>query len=188
MMATNACPAMVFIDVETTGFSPTNCRIIEIAAIRVQDGIITDEVNTLIDPECEIPEHITTITGIEAKDLKGEPKFVDVIAELDAVLADAMFVAHNARFDYDFIREEYNREREVLDVDDIYCTKELSKLFYPDEKGHKLQDLIQRHDIKVSARHRAYDDALALHQFVEFMKKRFGEGLVMRALEDQRRK
>ena len=99
---------VVFVDIETTGGSYRNSRVLEVAAIRVEGDEIVQEFNTLIDPETYIPASITRLTGIKAADVVGAPTFSDIADELMDILEGAVFVAHNVRFDYSFLKHEFS--------------------------------------------------------------------------------
>jgi DNA polymerase-3 subunit epsilon len=162
---------LVFIDVETTGLSPwKGDRVIEIGALRMEEGKIVQKINTLIYPECDVPYIITRITGIADEHVTGAPLFKDIWQEFEAITENAVFVAHNVNFDYGFIQSEYQRLGKSFKRHKL-CTVQLSKALFPHESSHKLEHLIQRHKYEVKARHRAYDDAEVLYRFVTDMQK-----------------
>ena len=97
----------VFVDVETTGANARYGQIIEIAILRVEDGKIVQTFETLLQPDGVIPRFISDITGIRDSDAANKPKFAEVALEIQEILSDAYFVAHNARFDYGFIKNEF---------------------------------------------------------------------------------
>lgn len=157
---------MVFVDIETNGLNHVRGRVIEVAAIRVENGRITREFNQLIDPGTELPAFITTLTGIRPEDLKGAMPFRQIARELHDILNGAIFVAHNVRFDYSFLKQEFKRAGlEFLPKQ--LCTVKLSRVLYPQERSHKLEALIARHGFSYQKRHRAYDDAHVLWQFLQ---------------------
>ena len=177
---------LVFVDIETNGLDHLRGRVIEVAAIRVEAGKVVQIFRSLIDPEIDVPNYITKLTGITTNDLKGAPTFDQVAQELWAVLDGAVFVAHNVRFDYSFLRQEFAR----LDLPFLprqLCTVKLSRALYPHEKSHKLQDLIQRHGFSFTARHRAYDDAAVLWQFILYIREQFPPEQVAQAIGRQLR-
>lgn len=177
---------LVFVDIETNGLNAVRGRVIEVAAIRVEAGKVVQTFRSLIDPEIDVPYYITDLTGITSDDLKGAPTFDKVADELRAVLDGAVFVAHNVQFDYSFLQQEFAR----LDVPFLskrICTVKLSRALYPQEKGHKLQDLILRHDFSFTARHRAYDDAAVLWQFMLHVRANFPPEQVAQAIGRQLR-
>lgn len=165
---------LVFVDIETNGLSALRGRVIEVAAIRVENGQVTKTFNSLVDPQADLPYFITDLTGITADDMVDAPTFDQIIDDLHDVLDNAIFVAHNVNFDYSFIREEYRRlERPFLPKQ--LCTVRLSRALYPGERSHKLGSLIERHGFTFAARHRAYDDAAVLWQFIQHIRQNFPE-------------
>jgi DNA polymerase III subunit epsilon len=178
---------LVFVDIETNGLNHIRGRVIEVAAIRVEGGQIVHEYRQLINPGAPLPQFITNLTGIHSADLGDAPLFMGIAAKLRSDLADAVFVAHNVRFDYSFLKQEFKRVGQPF-APELLCTVRLSRALYPEHRGHKLQDLIRRHNLQVAARHRAYDDAHALWQFVQHVRTNFGEGIVEQAVTKQFRK
>lgn len=164
---------LVFVDVETTGLSPwKGDRVLEIGALRVENGKVVSKINTLLYPECDVPYYITQITGITDEHVTGAPLFADVWDEFETITKDATFVAHNVGFDYGFIQSEYRLLGKKFTRHKL-CTVQLSKALYPKERSHKLESVIKRHRYKVNARHRAYDDAEVLYRFVTEMQQKF---------------
>lgn len=163
---------LCFVDIETNGLNHIRGRVIEVAAIRVEDGEVVQTLRTLVDPGTELPYYITNLTGITTNDLTGAPTFDQIAGELAEILEGAVFVAHNVRFDYSFLKQEFARLGAPF-LPKQLCTVKLSRALYPHERGHKLQDLIRRHGFTYSQRHRAYDDAAVLWQFVCHVRKHF---------------
>src|SRR5690348_14501793 len=98
---------MVFLDIETTGGSPVDSRITEIGALRVENGQVVERYSQLINPEQAVPWYITKLTGIRDDMLWDQPAFVGIADDLERLLRDAIFVAHNVSFDYGFIKESF---------------------------------------------------------------------------------
>ena len=163
---------LVFVDIETTGVSYQRHRVIEVAAIRVESGAVTSCYSTLVDPESALPPFITGLTGISDNDLAGAPSFYDIADDLYDTLDGAVFVAHNVRFDYGFLKREFKDTGRQFNPK-LLCTVRLSRALYPAERGHKLQNLIDRCGLEVAARHRAKDDALAMWQFIQHIQAHF---------------
>lgn len=163
---------LVFVDIETNGLNHVRGRVIEVAAIRVERGEIIQSFRSLIDPETELPYYITNLTGIKTNDLKAAPRFDQIADELSEVLKGAIFVAHNVRFDYSFLKQEFSRVGMPF-LPKQLCTVKLSRALHPHEKNHKLADLIRRHGFSYGARHRAYDDAAVLWQFLQYAQEYF---------------
>jgi DNA polymerase-3 subunit epsilon len=164
---------MVFVDVETTGGMAASSRILEIGALRVEEGRIVAQLNQVLDPEERVPGWITQLTGIEAYETIGQPRFAEVEPGLGKLFDDAIFVAHNVSFDYGFFREEFRRLGQAFQIDRL-CTVRLSRALYPGERSHRLDEVIRRHGYTVARRHRAYDDAEVLHKFYNDSLERFG--------------
>jgi DNA polymerase-3 subunit epsilon len=175
---------LVFVDIETNGLDHVRGRVIEVAAIRVEGGKAVKSFNSLVDPETELPYFITNLTGITASDLKGAPTFAQVADELNDIINGAVFVAHNVRFDYSFLKQEFKRLNQPF-LPKQLCTVKLSRALYPHEKSHKLQSLIDRHGFTYESRHRAYDDAAILWQFLQYVQKHFPPEQVMAAINRQ---
>jgi len=163
---------LVFVDIETTGLSAARGRVVEVAAIRVEKGEIRQTFNKLINPETELPFFITNLTGITNNDVRHAPTFTTIASELHDIMNSAIFVAHNVRFDYSFLKAEFNRLGATFDPR-LLCTVRLSRALYPEHKGHKLADLIERHGFQYQSRHRAYDDAHVLWQFMQHVHTEF---------------
>ena len=178
---------LVFVDIETNGLSHIRGRVIEVGAIRVEDGAIVSEFKQLIDPATPLPQFITNLTGITEHDLKGAPLFMAIADELSNIMDGAVFVAHDVRFDYSFLKQEFKRIGKSFAPKQL-CTLRLSRTLYPQYRTHKLQDLITRHNLQVAARHRAYDDAHALWQFMQLVESTTEPDVLQAAIARQLKK
>ncbi len=177
---------VVYVDIETTGGSARTSRVLEVAAIRVEPDGTTREFSTLINPQTYVPANITRITGITSGDIVDAPMFNDIADELNDILSGAVFIAHNVRFDYSFIKMEFT----ALGIDfspKLLCTVRLSRALYRLEKGHSLAKLIERHDIPVLDRHRALADAHAIKYFAELAFNQHGQDTFNQMVERQLR-
>ncbi len=153
-----------FIDLETTGFSHRYHRIIEIGILKVKDNKVIDKYDTLVNPRSYISSKITEITGIKKSLVKDSPQFEEVSKDLGNFIQDEIIVAHNAIFDFSFLRSEFNR----LDRDfknPYACTRRLSSILFPQYRSHNLDSIIRRFNIEISSRHRALDDTKAMFDF-----------------------
>ena len=153
-------PMYAVIDVETTGGSFNSERLTEIAVYLHDGNNIVDEFSTLINPEQPIPYMITRITGISNEMVADAPRFCEVARRIVEMTEGAVFVAHNASFDYNFVRQEfkrlgYNYKRSTL------CTVKLSRKLLPGYASYSLGKLCDSLGIKIQNRHRAAGDALA---------------------------
>ena len=158
------------IDIETTGLSPRNEKITEIA-IYVHDGKkVVDEFSTLINPEVEIPYRITQLTGINNRMVNDAPKFYEVAKQIIEMTEDTIFVGHNVYFDYNFVRKEfrelgYDYQRKKI------CTAKLSRKLLPGRRSYSLGKLCKELGIESPHRHRAFGDAAATVKLFEILLK-----------------
>jgi DNA polymerase III subunit epsilon len=170
------------IDVETTGGSPFFSRIIEVGLLRVQHGEVVEEYQTLVNPQEEIPEFITNMTGITDRTVAKAPLFADIAEELISKFDNAIFVAHNAAFDYGFIKEEFRRLDWSINTDRL-CTVRLSRALYKQHRRHNLSALIERFEFEIKNRHRAFDDAKVLWDFLQHINRELEPELVDKAMK-----
>lgn len=175
---------VVFVDIETTGGSYRNSRVLEVAAIRFENGEIVKEFSTLLDPGTRIPTVITSITGITERDIIGAPGFEEIADELLEVLDGAVFIAHNVRFDYSFLKQEFAMIGTTF-LPRLLCTVRLSRYLYSEQQGHSLEKLIARHSIPVLERHRALEDARAILYFSQLAFDQHGSEKFSAALTHQ---
>jgi DNA polymerase-3 subunit epsilon len=155
---------LAFVDIETTGGSHFNSRVLEVGVVRVENNQVVAKYKTLLHPDSRVPSFITGLTGITDTDVAQSPRFAQIADELAEILEGAVFVAHNVRFDYSFLKMEYERLGATFRPP-LLCTVRLSRRLFPQFRTHKLADLIMRHGLTAPARHRAYDDAHCLWQF-----------------------
>lgn len=170
------------VDVETTGGSPFFSRIIEVGLLRVEQGVIVEQFQTLINPEQEIPEFISRMTGITDRQVVSKPKFSDIAEDLLTKFKDAIFVAHNVSFDYGFLKEEFRRAGLIFNTDRL-CTVRLSRALYTEHKHHNLTAIIERYNIECSNRHRAFDDAKVLWDFLQLSAQNVEPEVFVKAMK-----
>jgi DNA polymerase-3 subunit epsilon len=173
---------LVFVDVETTGSAAGSSRVLEIGALRVEAGKVVAKMNQVLNPEEPVPAWITDLTGIQPYETNGQPTFAGVLPELRALFDGALFVAHNASFDYSFFAEEFRRLGKTFAMPKL-CTVRLSRALYPAERSHRLDAVIARHGYRVVSRHRAFDDAEVLHKFYRDSLEKFGPEHFLAAVE-----
>jgi DNA polymerase-3 subunit epsilon len=155
---------LAFIDLETTGATATVDRVTEIGIIEVDTDGTVREWQQLVNPGMRIPPFIEQLTGITNDMVADAPPFESIAAETLRRLEGRLFVAHNARFDYGFLKNEFKRLGTSF-RSPVLCTVKLSRLLYPEHHRHNLDSLIQRHGLEVDGRHRALADARLIHQF-----------------------
>lgn len=173
---------LVLIDVETTGANPLRDRVTEIAVLRIERGEVVERWETLVNPECPIPPLIQRLVGITDAMVAAAPTFAAIADEVRSRLGGAVFVAHNARFDYGFIRSEFARIDRSFDAP-VLCTVKLSRALYPEHHRHGLDALIERHGFTCGARHRAMGDTEVLWQFARLVTDSFAPEVLARAVE-----
>ena len=159
------------IDIETTGQSYKNGKITEIAIYQHNGQEVTDSFSTLINPEMDIPFFITELTGINNEMVRTAPKFYQVAKKIIEMTIGRTFVAHNASFDYKFIKEEYarlgyNYHRKTM------CTVKLSRKLLPGHPSYSLGKLCADLGIEINGRHRATGDALATARLFDILVER----------------
>jgi len=171
-------PRHVVLDIETTGLSPRRGhRIIEIGAIAIEEGHPAEEFCSLVKIDRKIPLQAQRIHGISDEMLAGQRGAEEVLPRLYDFLGDGVIVAHNARFDVEFLRHEFGRISLQLKNRSV-CTLEMSRRFYPKLQNHKL-DTVYRHlfgEIRTDIRrHRALDDArMAVRIWMEMQRMQHG--------------
>lgn len=150
----------VVVDVETTGGNAQWNRVTEIGAVRVRNGKIIGEWSSLINPQRRIPGNIVSLTGITDDMVADAPLFADIADEFREFLDKAVFVAHRAKFDYSFIKSEYERIGEELRCPRL-CTVVESRRHFPGLPSYSLANLSTHFEISLESHHRALCDARA---------------------------
>jgi DNA polymerase-3 subunit epsilon len=159
---------LVIVDVETTGQSAAYGRVIEVAMIRLESGRVAETFDTLVNPGVYISSFIEGLTGITNDAVEDAPAFSALARKLYRILDGAVFVAHNARFDYSFLKAEFARVG-IPFSSRCLCTVKLSRKLFPGERHHDLSSVIERNHLKCEGRHRAMGDAKAVLEFLNFL-------------------
>ena len=150
--------SFVVFDIETTGFSPVKNRIIEIGAVKVEQGVITDRFSQFVNPQTPIPFEINQLTGISDDMVSGAPVIETVLPEFLEFVKGCKLVAHNASFDMSFIIE--NCKRLGYDSEFTYLdTLALSRVLFPTQGKHTLDAMAKALKVTLNNHHRAVDDA-----------------------------
>ena len=162
-------PYVVF-DIETTGFSPLSDRIIEIGAVKVVNGTITDKFSTFVNPDIPIPFRIEQLTSINDSMVLPAPKIDKVLPDFLKFCEGCALVAHNASFDVSFIA--HNAEELGLPFDPtVLDTVTLARVLLPQLNRYKLDTVAKALNVSLENHHRAVDDAGATAEiFVSFLK------------------
>ncbi len=151
----------VVVDLETTGSVLGVDEVAEVGVIRLRGREIVGRYATLVRPERPLPIWVRRLTGIRSADLRTAPAFPEIAPELTSILADAVFVAHDLRFDLPFLRWEFARHGLVMPEVLGLCTLQLSRLFWPDLPSRRLSEMSRHFGVAHARPHRAAADAEA---------------------------
>ena len=160
----------VVFDLETTGFSPNTCKIIEIGAVKVENGTITERFSEFVNPQVPIPFKIEELTGIRDDMVMGAETIEEILPRFMEFCEGCVMIAHNAEFDMSFIRKN------CMDLD-IPCnhtvgdTVAMARILLPALHRFKLDTVAKALKISLENHHRAVDDAeCTAHIFVKFIE------------------
>ena len=164
----------VVFDIETTGFSPVTNRIIEIGAVKVEHGEITERFSTFVNPQVPIPFHIEKLTSINDSMVMDADTIEVVLPQFLKFVGDAILVAHNANFDVSFIKE--NAKRQGIPVDFTYVdTVGIARALLTGQSKYTLDAVAKTLGISLENHHRAVDDAECTAEifvkFIDMLKK-----------------
>jgi len=148
------------VDIETTGGMSKRDKITEIGIVLHDGERIIESYETLVYPERGIPHNITRITGITNEMVQDAPKFYEVAKKIVELTEGAVFVAHNVKFDYNFIKHEFEQLGFTYTRKQL-CTVKLTRKVFPGLRSYSLGNLIKHFGIEVNSRHRALEDARA---------------------------
>ena len=162
--------ALACVDLETTGGHAAHHRVIEVGIVLMDGGQVVEEWSSLVNPGRRVPPAIERFTGISSEMVESAPPFAAIADEVLAKLAGRTFVAHNARFDYGFLRQEF-RAAGLRFTAPVLCSVRLSRRLFPDAKGHSLDAVMARHGLGCDARHRALGDARVVADFLALLRR-----------------
>ncbi|PZE22415.1 PolC-type DNA polymerase III [Paenibacillus xerothermodurans] len=168
----------IVFDIETTGLSVVNNKIIELAGVRMKDGKEIDRFATFVNPHERIPYNIQQLTNINDDMVRDAPDLEDVLPKFFDFIGDSVLVAHNARFDMGFIQANCKRLGLPVVNNPSLDTLELARLLFPAMKNHRLNTLTEKFKINLDNHHRAIDDSVALgHVLFNLIKEANQRGL-----------
>ena len=160
----------VVFDLETTGFSPIKDKIIEIGAVKVENGVITDKFSTFVNPKVPIPFEITNLTSITDDMVMEAPDIETILPQFLEFVGDAVLVAHNASFDVSFIEQNCRYQDITPDFTSV-DTVAMARILLPTLSKFKLNVVANALHISLENHHRAVDDAGATAEiFVKFVE------------------
>ena len=152
--------SFVVFDIETTGFDKNSCKIIEIGAVKIQNGKIIDNFSAFVNPKTQIPNKIVELTGINDSTVKNAPPIEEVLPKFLEFCKNSVLVAHNAKFDIGFIEKnarDINISFDFSYIDTLMC----ARCLFSELPNHKLNTLTKHMNIVLENHHRAVDDAKA---------------------------
>ncbi len=158
----------IVLDIETTGLSPINNDIIEIAAIEIKNGKVINEFDTLINPGYSIPPFISHLTGINNQMVCTAPYISDIIPNLVNFIGNLPIIAHNASFDMRFITHNCNKFGVCIN-NEVIDTLQISRQLYPHFESHKLELIANKLGVNVVNAHRAMADVKVLNNIFNVM-------------------
>lgn len=164
----------IVLDFETTGLSPLDSKILEIGAIKVENGKIIDKFETLINPEIPIPPYISSKINIFNNMVKNKPTLENIFNEFISFLGNYPLVIHNAKFDMSFLIENAKKFNITI-KNQVFDTVLGSKKLFPELKKYNLAFLCKYFNIQNENAHRAISDALATHNLYEILYKKYYE-------------
>ncbi len=162
----------IVLDIETTGLSKHTHKITELAAVKLVDGKIVSEFQTLVNPQVKIPRFITKLTGITNEMVKDSPEITEILPDFLKFIGNSTIVAHNATFDYGFI---HHNSKLHLDSDlenERLCTRKLASRILYNLPSKKLSSICEHFGIVNEQAHRAMGDVKATTEiFLKFLSK-----------------
>jgi len=153
------------LDIETTGLSYQNDKIIEIGIIKIRNNQIVDRYSQLINPKCQISHFITQLTGISNEMIKDQPTLDMIYDDVFSFIGDDIIIGHNTSFDLNFISYQFqiNIHNEYMD------TLQFSRKVFPQLKHHRLTDMVKYLNL-TNNEHRALADCIATYELYEKCK------------------
>ncbi len=173
------------VDLETTGGTAAQHRVTEVGIVLLDDGVVVEEWSSLVNPCQRIPPAIQAFTGITNEMVADAPTFDELRSDVRSRLDGRLFVAHNARFDYGFLRSEFRRLGEKFSAP-VLCTVRLSRALFAEHRRHNLDTLIERWGLECGQRHRALGDAAVLPALLAAFEGVVGAEQLQQAIEATR--
>jgi DNA polymerase III epsilon subunit len=175
----------VVFDTETTGFSPTTDRIVEVGAIKFRNGRVMDERSWLVNPGRTIPYYARRVHGISDEMVKDAPSFKDFYPDFQNFIEGSVLMAHNARFDVSFLSAELTRNDQTLPKNLVIDSLSLFRRWYPQAKSFTLADIAVTAEIETDVLHRALADSMYVFLIFDKGLRERGPAVHLRDLYDQ---
>lgn len=161
----------IVLDTETTGLDYTKEKIIEFAAVRLENGKIKDSFQTLINPEQHIRKSSMAVHGITEEMVADAPTEAEILPKIQEFIGDYPIVAHNAIFDHSFLNEAYKRVFKKKFENEKIDSQQMFKEICPDLDSHGLVALTEKFHVELENHHRAMDDTMGLALAYPKLKK-----------------
>lgn len=171
----NVLNRYVVVDLETTGLSPQKDRIIEIGAVKVDEGNVVDTFCTFVDPQIPIPAQIQGLTGITQDMVEGQPDVKQAVNSFMDFCGQQDLMGHNLIFDYSFLKHQAAGQKMSFERNGIDTLK-IARTLLPELESRSLTSLCEYFQIDRTQAHRAYHDALATHELYIRLLERAAEG------------
>src|SRR2546423_4491291 len=175
------------VDIETTGGYAANNGITELAIVLHNGKEVEGQFQTLINPNQKIPVYITALTGINQRMVADAPSFESLAANIQRLLQDRIFVAHNVNFDYSFLKHQFQEAGYEFDCRKL-CTVRLSRQVFPGLRSYSLGNLCRHLNIPINQRHRAGGDVAATVLLFEHLLQNGGDTFIVWALKSSQGK
>lgn len=161
----------VALDVETTGLDPQWDEIIQVGCIRVRDGVIVAQYESLVNPGFEIDSYITKLTGITNEMLSTAPSVEQIAPDIQTFIGNDCIVGHNVTFDINFLYDTFEKCGLSPLKNDFICTRRLAYRVFPGWDSYKLKILVEKLKLPDGAFHNAMADTMHTYNAYEYMKK-----------------
>ncbi len=165
-------PDYVIFDLETTGISCTSDEVVEISAVKVEGGVVVDELTTLVNPGRPIPYQATSVHGITNEMVENSPMFREALADFNDFIGDSVIIGHNIHtFDMKFIQRDAQKYFGKYIGNDYIDTLEIARLYLPELPGRSLVELADHYGIGSQGAHRALNDCRMNQQVFECLRR-----------------
>ena len=175
----------VVFDTETTGFSPTTDRIVEVGAVKFRNGEVIEEKSWLINPGRDIPYWATKVHEITDDMVKDKPTFKDIYPEFQKFIAGSVLMAHNAKFDISFVKAEIKRTGCELPPNLVIDSLSLFRKWYPKSTSHSVEAVARAADVKTDTLHRASADSMYVFLIFDKSVKELNDKFKLGDIYDQ---
>jgi len=172
----------VAFDTETTGVNARRCRIVEIGAVKYSGETVIAATNWLINPQMPIPKGVIKVHGITDKMVEDAPDFKKVMPQFRKFIGSAPLVAHNARFDVNFVAQECRRNGLPIPTNKVIDSLKLSRMYLPQAPAHNLVALSKYLKLNAGIHHRGLEDSIYVQEMMPVIIRKSGQGTTLEDL------